>query len=347
MAEAYGQLTGRPGVCLSTLGPGATNLVNAVASAYLDRVPMIAISGQIETRREPTFTHQVVDHNRLFSSISKWTAAVQPHTVADDHAPRAAHRDGGAAGVRAPHHRRRRRGRRSDGCADRAAADGGCANAAGLLDCGADADPVRQLEGGAPARSAGGHFGRLERRGRGGRSAWPKRSAARSSLRRWPRASCPRRTRSTPARSTWRATASSGTSYAARTCCSRVGFDAVELIKPWPLAVPAIHIDTVRTPTRSYPAESKSSATSPGSSMRCRRLPQRREPLHAGRTRGAPRAAARTLLRRARGRASSTRATWSTRCARPCPPTRWSPPTSARTSCWSARAGPRTRRAAC
>ena len=82
MAEAYGQLTGRPGVCLSTLGPGSTNLVNAVANAYLDRVPMLAISGQIERKREPYFTHQVVDHNRLFSPISKWTAAVQPNTVA-------------------------------------------------------------------------------------------------------------------------------------------------------------------------------------------------------------------------------------------------------------------------
>jgi len=81
MAEAYGQLTGRPGVCLSTLGPGATNLVNAVANAYLDRVPMLAISGQIERKREPYFTHQVVDHNRLFSPISKWTVAVQPDTV--------------------------------------------------------------------------------------------------------------------------------------------------------------------------------------------------------------------------------------------------------------------------
>ncbi len=81
-AEAYGQLTGRPGVCLSTLGPGSTNLVNAVANAYLDRVPMLAISGQIERKREPYFTHQVVDHNRLFSPISKWTAAVQPDTVA-------------------------------------------------------------------------------------------------------------------------------------------------------------------------------------------------------------------------------------------------------------------------
>lgn len=57
MAEAYGMLTGRPGVALSTLGPGSTNLVNAVANAHLDRTPMIAISGQIDTLRMPTFTH--------------------------------------------------------------------------------------------------------------------------------------------------------------------------------------------------------------------------------------------------------------------------------------------------
>src|SRR4249919_2434747 len=82
MACAYGQLTGRPGVCVSTLGPGSTNLVNAVASAWLDRVPMIAISGQIEGRREPTFTHQVIDHGTLFKPISKWATAVQPNTVA-------------------------------------------------------------------------------------------------------------------------------------------------------------------------------------------------------------------------------------------------------------------------
>jgi acetolactate synthase I/II/III large subunit len=82
MACAYGQLTGRPGVTLSTLGPGATNLVNAVASAKLDRTPLLAISGQIETKRESTFTHQVVDHGLLFGPVSKWTVAVQPNTVA-------------------------------------------------------------------------------------------------------------------------------------------------------------------------------------------------------------------------------------------------------------------------
>jgi acetolactate synthase-1/2/3 large subunit len=67
---------------MSTLGPGSSNLVNAVAGAWLDRVPMIAISGQIERKREQTFTHQVLDHNRLFAPVSKWTTHVAPDTVA-------------------------------------------------------------------------------------------------------------------------------------------------------------------------------------------------------------------------------------------------------------------------
>ncbi|HUK03858.1 MAG TPA: thiamine pyrophosphate-binding protein [Burkholderiales bacterium] len=81
MAEACGFLTGRPGVCMSTLGPGSSNLVNAVANAYLDRVPMIALSGQIERKREQTFTHQVLNHNLVFSPVSKWATHVAPDTV--------------------------------------------------------------------------------------------------------------------------------------------------------------------------------------------------------------------------------------------------------------------------
>jgi acetolactate synthase I/II/III large subunit len=76
MAEAYGFLTGKPGVCLSTLGPGSSNLLNPVANAYLDKVPMIAISGQVESARDGLFTHQVLNHHLLFSPVSKW--AVQP-----------------------------------------------------------------------------------------------------------------------------------------------------------------------------------------------------------------------------------------------------------------------------
>lgn len=82
MAEAYGMITGKPGVCLSTLGPGSSNLLNAVASAYLDRVPMLALSGQIASSREALFTHQVIDHNRIFSSVAKWTASVRHDNVA-------------------------------------------------------------------------------------------------------------------------------------------------------------------------------------------------------------------------------------------------------------------------
>ncbi len=81
MAEAYGFLTGRPGVCMSTLGPGSSNMVNAVANAWLDRVPMIAISGQIERKREQTFTHQVLNHSLIFSPVSKWATQVASDTV--------------------------------------------------------------------------------------------------------------------------------------------------------------------------------------------------------------------------------------------------------------------------
>lgn len=81
MADAFGQLTGLPGVCVSTLGPGSTNLVNGVATAFLDRTPMIAISGQISTKLEPVFTHQYVDHNRLFAPVSKWTTHIVPEAA--------------------------------------------------------------------------------------------------------------------------------------------------------------------------------------------------------------------------------------------------------------------------
>ena len=48
MADAYGRLTGRAGVCLGTLGPGATNLVTGMADAFLDRAPVVALTGQAD-----------------------------------------------------------------------------------------------------------------------------------------------------------------------------------------------------------------------------------------------------------------------------------------------------------
>ena len=78
MAEGYAMARGTVGVCLSTLGPGSTALANGVAAANADRVPMLAISGQIETSREQFFTHQVVDHKMFFSPITKWAGRIEP-----------------------------------------------------------------------------------------------------------------------------------------------------------------------------------------------------------------------------------------------------------------------------
>jgi acetolactate synthase I/II/III large subunit len=71
MAEGAAMATGLPAVCLSTLGPGSTAVLNGVASATLDRVPLLAVSGQIESSREQFFTHQVVDHGRMFAPVTK------------------------------------------------------------------------------------------------------------------------------------------------------------------------------------------------------------------------------------------------------------------------------------
>src|ERR1044072_7158072 len=60
-ADVYGRLTGRAGVCLGTLGPGALNLVTAVADAYLDRAPLVALTGQADLERMHKESHQYID----------------------------------------------------------------------------------------------------------------------------------------------------------------------------------------------------------------------------------------------------------------------------------------------
>jgi len=71
MAQVVGQITGIPGVCASTLGPGATNLVTGVANAFLDRAPMLAVTAQIPSAALATMTHQRLPLNDLFSPITK------------------------------------------------------------------------------------------------------------------------------------------------------------------------------------------------------------------------------------------------------------------------------------
>src|SRR5581483_8449105 len=73
MADAAGQLTRRPGVCVSTLGPGAMNLTLGVANAFLDRSPMIAITAAHATTAAPFATHQNLDLNAVFRPFTKAT----------------------------------------------------------------------------------------------------------------------------------------------------------------------------------------------------------------------------------------------------------------------------------
>ncbi|MBI4294826.1 MAG: acetolactate synthase large subunit [Chloroflexi bacterium] len=77
MANIYGRLTGRAGVCLSTLGPGATNLLTGVADATLDRSPVVAITGQTALARRHKESHQYVDIVRVFRPVTKWNARVE------------------------------------------------------------------------------------------------------------------------------------------------------------------------------------------------------------------------------------------------------------------------------
>jgi acetolactate synthase-1/2/3 large subunit len=72
MADVWGRLTGRAGVCLGTLGPGATNLTTGVGDANLDRAPVVAITGQAGRDRIHKESHQYVDVVAMFRPITKW-----------------------------------------------------------------------------------------------------------------------------------------------------------------------------------------------------------------------------------------------------------------------------------
>ena len=79
MADTYGRLTGKSGVCLATLGPGATNLVTGIADANMDRAPLVAIIGQGSTARLHKESHQNMDAIGMMKPISKWS-----HSIANE-----------------------------------------------------------------------------------------------------------------------------------------------------------------------------------------------------------------------------------------------------------------------
>ncbi len=76
MADVWGRVSGKAGVCLATLGPGATNLVTGVADANLDKSPVVAITGQGGLRRLHKENHQYLNVVSIFKPITKWNASI-------------------------------------------------------------------------------------------------------------------------------------------------------------------------------------------------------------------------------------------------------------------------------
>ena len=83
MAATVGQLTGIPGVCASTVGPGATNLTTGVGAAWLDRAPLLAITCNVATRWLDRRIQMRIDHHALFAPLSKASFPVRNENAAD------------------------------------------------------------------------------------------------------------------------------------------------------------------------------------------------------------------------------------------------------------------------
>ena len=76
MAEVHGRLTGEPGVCLGTLGPGATNLITGVADANMDRAPLVVITGQADSERLHKESHQAMDVVGMMKPVTTWAQSI-------------------------------------------------------------------------------------------------------------------------------------------------------------------------------------------------------------------------------------------------------------------------------
>jgi acetolactate synthase I/II/III large subunit len=81
LAATWGEITGKPGVCLSTRGPGATNMVNGVAHAYLDRAPLIAITDAYSRHIYETGLRQRINQLAVYAPLVKWSTTIDASSV--------------------------------------------------------------------------------------------------------------------------------------------------------------------------------------------------------------------------------------------------------------------------
>ncbi|WP_088008089.1 acetolactate synthase large subunit [Indiicoccus explosivorum] len=91
MAGTYGRLTGKPGVCLATLGPGATNLLTGVANANMDFNPVVAITGQAGLGRQHKESHQYYDMENVYGPVTKWNTQIKSPDVIPEAVRKAFH----------------------------------------------------------------------------------------------------------------------------------------------------------------------------------------------------------------------------------------------------------------
>ena len=76
MADAFGKLTGRPGIVFVTRGPGASNAAVGIHTAAQDSTPMIAFIGQVGTDMIDREAFQEIDYRRMYGSVVKWAAQI-------------------------------------------------------------------------------------------------------------------------------------------------------------------------------------------------------------------------------------------------------------------------------
>jgi len=91
MAETYGKLTGRPGICFATRGPGATNASLGVHTAYQDSSPMILFIGQVGTDFIEREAFQEIDYRRMYGQMAKWVAQIDRADRVPEYVHRAFH----------------------------------------------------------------------------------------------------------------------------------------------------------------------------------------------------------------------------------------------------------------
>lgn len=83
MAAVYGRLTGVPGACFGTFGPGATNLATGVGCALLDRLPLLAFTDEMPAHLRHRTVQMNIDHQALFQPLTKWTTRIEKNNVAE------------------------------------------------------------------------------------------------------------------------------------------------------------------------------------------------------------------------------------------------------------------------